>query len=82
MVYIQIRDAANELDFLRHVESVEKDDARIALCFRILRVNEVTRQAAALERHLDDFDVDVAQLRVAMKAIATVAPTLFPATPR
>ena len=64
----EIGHAAHILNFLGHVEAVEEDDARLALGHRILRVHEITGQAAVLERHFDDVDLDVGQLGVAMKA--------------
>ena len=55
----QVGHAGDVLDFLGDVEAVEEDDARRALGFRILGMDEIARQALALERHLDDLDLDV-----------------------
>ncbi len=55
----QVGHAGEVLDFLGDVEAVEEDDARRALGFRVLGMNEIARQALALERHLDDLDLDV-----------------------
>ena len=41
--------------------------------FRVLRVHEVAGQAAALERHFDDLDLDVGELRVAVEAVHALA---------
>ena len=65
----QVRHAGDVLDLLGDVEAVEENDARPALRFRILGMNEIPRQVLAFERHLDDLDLDVGEPGELVEAI-------------
>src|SRR5262245_46810127 len=64
----EIGHAADELKLLADVEPIEEHDTRGALRALVPWVNEIRRQALALERHLHDLDPEVRERHMAMEA--------------